>query len=387
MNRAAIILITAIISISSSISICAGQLAQSDIKAQAAALIDADSGRILWGKNADEPLPMASTTKIMTAIIALENGRLSDTVTVSKKAAAAPPVKMKLSTNEKISLENLLYALMLQSSNDAAVAIAEHIGGTTEGFAAVMNRKAEEIGCTDTVFVTPNGLDSDNHHSTAKDMAIIAKYALKNQEFVKIINTKSINFKSDIKKYDIINKNRLLYEYDGAIGIKTGYTGKAGHCFVGAAQKNGITAISVVLASGWGNSGKQQKWTDTKKLLNYCFENYHNKTIVKKNTIYAEINVKNGTQSTLRLLLKSDASMPITDEEEKNIRLAADIPEEIEAPVSQGDVMGKAILYIGSEPAAVIELIAEKSIERHDFYTCLKKILYRWLDMAFDFTA
>ena len=195
--------------------VLAQEIKQPKVNAQGAVLMDRKTGRILWEKNSDKPLAMASTTKIMTAVIALENSNLSDIVKVSKNAASAPPVKMYLKKDEEISMENLLYALMMQSSNDAAVAIAEYVGGSVDAFCDTMTQKAKQIGCKDTVFKTPNGLDSEDHHSTAADMALIARYALDNKDFFRIINTRQISFKSNMKSYDIVNKNRLLSEYKG----------------------------------------------------------------------------------------------------------------------------------------------------------------------------
>ena len=218
------------------------------VNALGAVLMDFETGRILWGKNENEPLAMASTTKIMTAILAIESGKLDETLTVSKRAQSAPEVKLHILEGEQYTLKDMLYAMMLSSYNDTAVAIAEFIGGSVEDFCIMMTEKAKSLGCTDTVFKTPNGLDLDDHHSTAKDMAIITAYALKNDTFREIIKTPSYTV-NGTKTHNVTNKDRLLTEYEGAIGVKTGFTGKAGHCFVGAAQRNGQTLISVVFGS------------------------------------------------------------------------------------------------------------------------------------------
>ena len=241
------------------------------VNAISAVIVDGDTGRILWGKNENKPMAMASTTKIMTALVALENSDIKKETTVSKNATLASPVKMHLSVGEKMTIEQLLYAMMLQSYNDSAVAVAEAVGGSVEKFCTMMNEKAKEIGCSDTVFETPNGLDKGNHHSTAEDMSKIGVYALKNQNLMKIMNTRDYTFKSSKTTYSFVNKDRLLSEYEGAIGMKTGFTGKAGHCFVGAANRGDVTLVSVVLASGWGTAGKSRKWIDTKALLNYGY--------------------------------------------------------------------------------------------------------------------
>ena len=247
----------------------------SSLNAKAACLIDADSGMVLFAKNADEKLPMASTTKIMTALIALESSDLSDTITFSAHAASMPDVQLNAMSGEQFTLRDLLYSLLLESHNDTAVAIAEHVSGSTEAFADKMNEKAAELGLSSTHFVTPNGLDADEHYTTAKELCLIASYALQNQTFCKIIRTPAHSFanRTNTKQYHVTNHDAFLTNYAGAIGIKTGFTGNAGYCFCGAAKRGGITLISSVLACGWPPH-KTYKWTDTKKLMDYGFTNY-----------------------------------------------------------------------------------------------------------------
>ena len=328
----------------------------------------------------DEPMAMASTTKIMTAIYTIENADLADIVTVSKNAAAQPKVKMYLTEGEHISLENLLYALMLQSSNDAAVAIAEHVSGSSEGFCQALTKKAKELGAKDTVFKTPNGLDKDDHHSTAHDMAIITAYALKNDKFREIIKTPSITFTSDKKTYNVTNKDRLLTEYEGAIGVKTGYTGKAGHCFVGAAKRNGQTLISVVLASGWGTSGKAAKWSDTKKILDYGFNNFTNTGIVKKEDTAGTFAVINGEKEEGEAVFSEGLVLPLKKTE--NIEVVTNFLT-LEAPIAKGQAVGYAEIMIDGENYSKIELLSNETIERHTFGAKLYKVIDKWLDMTY----
>lgn len=349
------------------------------VDALSAILIDADSGRVLWEKNAHSPMSIASTTKIMTCIIALENGNLKDEVTVSKRAASQPEVKMHLAVGEKQRLEDLLYALMLKSYNDAAVAIAEHIGGNVENFCKMMTDKAKQLGAEDTLFETPNGLDAGNHHSTAYDMALITKYALNNEEFLKIINTKEVTTPisgGNYKSYYIPNTNRLLREYEGANGVKSGLTNKAGHCFVGSAQRGDIKLISVVLASGWGTKGKLQKWIDTKTLLDYGFSNYQKFDIVTKNTVAKEFEVLNSPQKQKSTAIYTDGFSTLLSEQEKeNLKVELDINDSFEAPITKDTVLGIAKIYINGNNIKNINLCATENIDEYKLKDWLDEIV------------
>lgn len=358
-------------------------LNKSDINALGAVLMDFKTGRVLWEKNLNKKLAMASTTKIMTAILTLEkkNLDLDDEVTISRSVLSVPKVKLNLMPGEKIKLKYLLLALMLESSNDAAVAIAEYISGNVDEFCVLMTEKAREIGAFNTSFKTPNGLDHEEHYSTAYDMAMIARYALKNDKFLELINTPSASFSSDKRSYIVNNKNRLLREFDGANGIKTGFTGKAGHCFVGAAKRNDMQLISVVLGSGWGAKGKEAKWSDTKKILNYGFENYEYKKIVDKNAFAGCLKINRAREKKLNLKYEQDLILPINKQEEKNLHVKIKIPEILEAPVKKNDVVGIADIFINDECVSKINLLADKSIERHDLRTVMRKVFYSWVNI------
>ena len=352
-----------------------------DIDAQAAILMDYRTGRILYAKNENEPLAMASTTKIMTTILAIENGNLEDIVKVSKNATKAPPVKMHLKENEEIRLKDLLYALMLQSSNDAAVAIAEHISGSVEAFCEKMTNKAKEIGAKDTVFKTPNGLDYENHHSTAYDMALITRYALNNKQFMEIINTRQTAFKTNMSSYDIINKNRLLSEYEGANGVKTGYTGKAGHCFVGSATRNDMTLISVVLASGWGEKGKKQKWIDTKNILDYGFKNFTYEKVLSKGDSKEKLAIIKGEKDSVSLCFEEDIVLPISKEEKDNISIKFDYITSLEAPVLKDEKVGVANVYIKDNLVAQTNILTYENVNKKTFSSYLKDIFKNWINI------
>ncbi len=358
---------------------CYGAEKTPEVNALSAVLIDADTGRVLWGKKENEPMAMASTTKIMTAIVTLENADINEMVTVSKNAVLAPPVKMHLQVGEKLTLEQLLYALLMQSSNDAAVAIAEKVGGNVENFCSMMNKKAKELGCLDTEFVTPNGLDKGNHHSTAYDMALIGAYAIKNEEFIRISNTKNISFASNKKSYSIVNKNQLLNSYEGAIGIKTGFTGKAGHCFVGAAKRNGITLISVVLASGWGSAGKARKWSDTREILNYGFDNYKKYSIIGDNV---EVCVDKAKVNKTILEYDKCIELIMKDSEAESIKFKNNVPEIIEAPIKAGQKIGSGEIYIGDKKISEVDIVASEDIEKHSLGNSFNKIIKDWIELV-----
>ncbi len=352
------------------------------VEALGAVLIDGETGRILWGKNEKQPMAMASTTKIMTAIIALENGNMNDIVTVSKRAAAAPDVQLNLKPGEKMELMQLMYALMLMSYNDAAIAIAEHVGGSVENFCVMMTSKAKELGALDTVFETPNGLDHGDHHSTAYDMALITNYALNNNKFKEIITTPSITIKSDKQTYDLVNRNRLLNEFAGAIGVKTGFTGKAGHCFVGAAKRDDMTLISVVLGSGWGNKGKEQKWVDTKSLLNYGFDNFRYQNIISQKDKAATVYIDRSKTPSVDVYFSEGLKLPLTKEEAENMTVELTLPESVLAPVFKEQPLGTAKILIGGRVYKEIPLLAGDEALRHDLKTSMEKLINCWFEMG-----
>lgn len=345
------------------------------VAAFGAVLMDAETGRVLWGKNEHDPLAMASTTKIMTAVMALESGRMEETATVSKKAAAAPKVKMNLTAGEKVRLGDLMLALMLESSNDAAVAIAEHLSGSVEEFCAEMTQKAREIGALNTVFETPNGLDAGDHHSTAYDLAVITRYALGVDGFIELTNTRHANFSSDKRGYSFNNRNRLLNEYSGANGVKTGFTNKAGHCFVGAAKRDDMQLISVVLASGWGEQGKAQKWIDTKSVLNHGFENFEFVTVLEEMDVAGEILVTRSRTPAVEYAFTETVRVPLGNHEKDNLYVEIYTPPTIKAPIKAGDTMGSARIFIGTDFYSEVMLTATADAARHDLKTSLEKIL------------
>lgn len=274
---AAVVLVTAVLIICQIFPVKAAD--GENLYALSAVLMDGENGRVLYGKEAYKGRPNASTTKVMTCILALELAKGDDYVQVSGNAASQPQTRLGMREGQQFYLEDLLYSLMLKSHNDSAVAIAEHIGGSVEGFAEKMNEKAKELGCKDTHFVTPNGLDGEDeggiHHTTARDLALIMAYAIKNATFVHITQTRDYTF-ADIsgkKHYSVHNTNAFLDMETGVISGKTGFTGNAGYCYVCAVRQDERLFIVALLGCGWPGN-KNYKWSDTKKLLSYGRENY-----------------------------------------------------------------------------------------------------------------
>src|SRR5574344_309213 len=241
-----------------------------EIESRIAVVYDRNSGKVLWGKDENKRSAMASTTKIMTAIVTLENGNLDDIVKISSKAAWTGGSSLNLKTGDEVKLEDLLYGLMLKSGNDAAVAIAEHIGGSVEGFSQMMNKKANELGLKDTHFVTPHGLDDPEHYTTAKELAIISDYAMKNNKFEQIVSTKNYSIFINGKIRRIENTNELLGVLNGVKGIKTGFTSNAGRCLVTCVNRDGWEIIVVVLKA----DTKKMRTADSVKLIEYIYKNY-----------------------------------------------------------------------------------------------------------------
>lgn len=349
------------------------------LRALSALLLDASNNRVLYEENGYNRMPNASTTKIMTCIVALEKGNLDEVVTVSSYAASMPDVQLNVKAGEQYYLGDLLYSLMLESHNDVAVAIAEHIGGSVEDFAVMMNDKARLLGCDDTNFVTPSGLDAEQHYTTARDLAVIASYAIKNERFIKITNAQTHSFKeiNNKRSFTVSNKNRFLYMMDGAIGVKTGFTGRAGYCFVGAVKRPDRTLISVVLGCGWPPN-KNLKWTDTKNLMNYGLENYEVKQIFKPVT-FEPIQVKNGQERYLPLSLTGDLTMLIRKDEVVSVEY--ELPDYVEAPIEANSIIGHAHYYIDNKLYYILPIYADNSVEKIDFKFCFRQILNLWMNM------
>ncbi len=353
------------------------------ISARSAVVIDAASGRVLYSHNSDAKMGMASTTKIMTALCAIEQGNLADIVTVSPTASGVEGSSMYLATGEKISLSDLLYGLMLVSGNDAATAIAQHISGSTESFAALMNKKAMEIGAYNSSFTNPHGLSDDNHYTTAKDLAIITARALKNPLFREIVSTKSKALpqtQGGIARH-LTNHNKFLNMYEGCIGVKTGFTKKTGRCLVTAAEKNGMTLICVTL-------NDPDDWADHKVLLDNAFGTYKSEIIHAKGTHIATAQIEGGTSPTVDLVTGEDICIPLADGEENRVEIKTEVYEDLCAPIKSGDILGALKVMIDGKSCGEFSLVTNCSIEEKapiftpqngTFGESFKSLLYAWL--------
>ncbi len=347
------------------------------LSAISAAVYDSDFERVLFEKSGFDKRAMASTTKIMTCIIALESGNPDMQITVSKYAASMPDVQLNMKAGDKFYLKDLLYSLMLESHNDTAVAIAEGIAGSVEAFAFLMNEKAKSLELADTSFVTPNGLDAEGHYSTAVDLCKLAAYAEQNSKFVEITNTVSYSFKeiNSGKQYTVNNKNQFLGMYEGAIGVKTGFTGKAGYCFVGAVNKNDNIITSAVLGSGWPPN-KNYKWSDTKKLMNFVFNNYRK---IKINTgEYFKDSVKIPVFSSTKAVYNMTPpvftrEILFADWEEYSI--SCKIRKYILAPEEKDKVIGRISHYIDNRLVYSEDIILREAFEAPDYKFMINKIL------------
>lgn len=332
-----------------------------DIASTSAILVENSTGKILYEKNAYEKMYPASTTKVMTAILTLENCNLDEMATVSKNAIYSLPngyVNANLHEGEEMSVKDLLYALMVKSANDAAIVLAEHIGGSVEGFADMMNEKAKEIGCKNTHFVNPNGIHNDNHYSTAYDLYLIAQYGMKNETFRKYVSTTSyilpatnMHPTSDricVTTNDMLRPKSKYYN-ENVIGIKTGYTTEAKNCLISGAKKDDIELISVVLHSGTNAEGLSERYVDTQNLFDYGFDDFEFTDILENNATVQNIEIENGNKDTKSLDLVAEKTLNAYVKKDFDINALSpeiSLNENISAPISKGDVLGEVTYTI-----------------------------------------
>lgn len=343
------------------------------INALSAVVVEESTGRILYNKNALEKRSIASTTKIMTALVALENGNTEDKVTVSNRAASIGGSRAGIREGEQYTLKELLYAMMMISGNDAAIAIAEHIGGSVENFAVMMNDRAKSLGAVNSHFVTPHGLDREDQYSTAYDLALITIEALKNPLFSEIVSTSS----SYIPGHSLYNTNELLGSYPGADGVKTGYTGKAGRCLVSTAKKNGMRLISVVLGSPTRNARANASMS----LLDYGFNNYKMYKLLEQGDIYARIPVYRGINDRVTLKVESDIVLPLSKAEAKSINVREHVPDVLNAPVYAGAGTGYVEYVLNGKVLAQSMLVVTEDVRKTKYTDYLMLIFETWSSM------
>ncbi|WP_330566331.1 D-alanyl-D-alanine carboxypeptidase family protein [Roseburia sp. 1XD42-69] len=385
-------------------------LDENKLYARSAVLMDADSGRILYEKDGHKKMPMASTTKIMTCILTLESGKTEEIAEVSSHAASMPKVHLGMRAGERYRIKDLLYSLMLESHNDSAVAIAEHVGGSVEGFAEMMNQKAAELGCKDTFFITPNGLDAQKeipgeegsvtveHSTTAADLARIMSYCIVNSpqrdDFLEITRTPSHSFSnlkvkeggeavSGGRKFSCNNHNAFLSMMEGALSGKTGFTGKAGYCYVGSLKREDKTFVVALLACGWPNN-KTYKWSDTRKLMEYGLSSFEKKDFSKLPVNQGCLkDIPVSMAATDYLFASAGTGVEISDKtpapvlllkKGEEIEVSYKVEKHLFAPVEKGQVVGKIEYRLGEELFWERELVARDSWKKINFAYFIRQV-------------
>ncbi len=363
-----------------------------NLQSEGSVLIDYDTGKVLYDNNMDKLLYPASTTKIMTAILAIENSNLEDIVTVDQEVVSLTEGShIALEPGERLTMEQLLYALLVQSANDSAFAIAKHVSGSIEGFVQLMNQKAKEIGATNTNFINPNGLHEDEHITNAYDLALIGRYAMENEIFRKFVNTSKYTIEPTNKKTEaryLWNTNNLLagnalinvdgvnvpYKYEGASGVKTGTTSQAGNCLVSFAQRDGQRLIAVVLKA----SGEANLYADSHKLLNYGFTTFDNSILAHKNEFVENIQIKDGNQQYVAGVMNEDFTYPVTADSMDNIERKIVLRENLQAPIKKGDLLGVSEFYLDGENIGKSNIISTMDIELDPSTGLVYRILSKW---------
>ena len=342
-----------------------------EIESKIALIYDRASGNILYEKNGNKQTPMASTTKIMTAIVVLENANLTDVVTIDSKAAGTGGSRLGLKKNDKITVNDLLYGLMLRSGNDAAVALANYVGGSIDGFADMMNNKARELGLVNSHFIVPHGLDNDGHYITAYELAKMADYALKIDKFKEIVSTKSTTINISGYPKAINNTNQLLGSIEGVYGVKTGFTNGAGRCLVSACKRNELDIITVII----GADTTKQRTADTIKLINYAYNNFEivniKEIIENEFSKWQKINrgriyVNKGIEKEVELLLEELPYEKMAVEKEENIEIEVDSLFYLEAPVEENQVIGNVKVKINGEVIKILDIMVQKEIRKKE---------------------
>lgn len=348
-----------------------------NIYSQSYIAYDRISKKVMFGKNTDKKVPMASTTKIMTAILTIEYGKLNEYVIATQNAENVTGWQLNIKKGDKILLNDLLYAIMLYSANDGAIAIAEHIGGSVENFAKMMNDKAKQIGALNTNFTSPHGLDNDMHYSTPYDLAVIMDYALENSIFRDVIATPSYVININGYNRNLNNTNKLIKTLQGCVGGKTGYTGKAGYCLVNNCKKGNMDVIAVVLGAGTTN----QRFDETANILDYAINNYE---IIKLND-YIKDNISIGIikskEENINIIPNQYILMPIIKSEKENIKVEYDLNYDVIAPIERGKVLGYATIYNKDNQMAQIEYITQEDYKKKTYIDYIKYIIGNYVNL------
>lgn len=320
-------------------------------------LMDLESGRVLYEQNSRQELPPASVTKIMTALLVIENGNLEKEVTISEHAADTPESTVYLEPGEKLTRKDLLYACMLPSANDACVALAESVAGSEESFIQLMNARAQQLGMGNTHYCNPHGLDAEQHYTTAYDLAILSRYSLQNSIFAELVNTQKqiIPWEGRDEDRILLNQNRLLYRYEGACGVKTGFTRQAGNCVVGAAKRGKMGLIAISLNS-------PAVYEDLMNMLDYGFNNYRLIELAEVDELSSEIKVLGGVTETVKAVPEKNLQVAATDDEASQLTYKVQVVSEVSAPVKQGDILGVCKIYKQDEQVGVLNLLADKPV-------------------------
>ena len=328
-----------------------------DVSMVEGALVDGD-GRVLWSRAATTRRPMASITKIMTAVLALENSSLSDPVTIPKASVAVGESSAFLQAGEKLPMRDVLAALLVKSGNDAAVAIAQHVGGTEANFVTMMNAKAMELGLSNTHFANPHGLDAPGHYTTANDLAVLARYAMSKPEFRRLVAMKTVSIGTGKRKETLTSTDELLGNYEGDMGVKTGFTNGAGYSVISAAKRNGITLYAIVL----GTKSDLLRFREAKTLLDWGFAHYRPMNIATAGTIVGEAPVKDYLDKTVPVAISQDTTVPVLDLD-GTIHRAVQLSE-VAAPVAVGQMVGVASFRQAGKTIATVPLVATQEIKR-----------------------
>ena len=336
-----------------------------EVSARGAVLMEADSKSIVFEKDAHVRLPMASTTKIMTALVAIENGQLDKTVKIPDTAVGVEGSSVYLKAGEELTLEELLYAVLLESANDAATAVAIEVGGSVENFARMMNEKARSLGLSDTHFTNPHGLDNEEHYTTASDLAVIAASALENDTFAKIVSTYKTTIPGSDYDRVLVNHNRLLKTYSGSVGVKTGYTKRSGRCLVSAAERDGVRLVAVTLSD-------PGDWKDHTAMLDYGFSLLKCAKICDSDGLVYDIPVSGGSTETVRAA--TNGKFSVTVPKDSRVTATVEARRFLWAPVRQGDYVGKVQICVDGRAVTSLELFACESCEERGSVSIFDKI-------------